>query len=329
MRSSILIFICCCLIGLRAEALVAFVNESDEFIILDLEKRQIIDRYTNESLVSYYIAACLRPYTHTFDMQDWRVLSPYTSGDYIKKATWGDTEYLVYSDKILAINGDMVQNWTSNIPPSPATEYNDILLLRDSIAVYTDSSCTIASLCPPIDTSISRSSGGVQHILALEPFFFMRVYTDKLSISSIYFPLLEYFVSHDFTESIVDIVPMDLMYLLTDRHLYVINPIYRKITKLLSSKSGIYFLKIVEYDKSLYILTSDHQVLKFDLNTLKVSAITYFESLPQSMGVDEGYVYIASGSEIYCLKPHNLEVNHVVKLKKDVIRTPVMKVYSY
>ncbi len=308
--------------------LVAFVNQNQELVILDLEKRRILERIQNPELVRFYTSASKRSYASTFDMETWRQANPYSMGDYIRRVRWGEKDIFLYKNKIQVVEKNVLQDWTNNLAKQADDSYNDILVHNDSIVIFTDSATIHALTCLAMDT-VARAKGGVQQIIPYEPYFILRKYWDMLSISSIYYPLLEYFLAHDFEEGIVDYTSNELLYILTDHNLYSINPILRKMKLVLESKKNISFGKVMSLDKKLFVLTSDQSVVCYDIPNQEVSAITYIEVPPQTIGTDAGYIFIGNESEIYCLHPRNLEVSHLIQLHEDIPQTAILRIENY
>ncbi len=328
MKSSLLLTLLILALAPSCLGLVAFVNQKDELVILDLDKRRVVERFANKSLVQFFESAAARPYTHHFDMQEWRELSSRVAGDFIKKQTWGDKTYLLYPDKLLVIKDTLVQDWSQNLSLDQDDKFSDMYLYNDSIVVYTSKSRLQAPLCTTPDTLIAKK-GGVQSLLPYEPLFFLRKYDDKLSISSVYYPMTEYFLAHDMEDQIVDYTVSELMYMLTPYAVYSINPILRKMEVILERKPYMSFGRLLTHGHRLYVLSSDQSLICFDLSSMLVTALTYIEMPPQSLGVDGEYVFIASGSEIYCLKPENLEVHHLIRLNEDKPQTAILKILNY
>ncbi len=320
MRYSLLVVLLCWL--QHAHALVGFVNQNSQLVILDIKKRRIVKRFDNKSIVAYFKTKSRERGVKYFDMKDWREMTSIAKPDYIRSQKWGDKYYILYSDRlVIADDGDTL-TWNPILSKALDLQYSDFLVHNDSLMIFADKATVHASLCSEEDTA-QLTSGGVEYVIPYEPYFFLRKYKDKLSISSIFHPLQEFFVTHEL-EEVIDFIQSDLLYIATPYTLYSINPVYRKLHIVLETRPYLRFAQVIAWEDKLYLLISDNSIVCYDIGAEEVTAITYVEGTPSSIGVDQNLIYAAVGSEIYCFQPHNLEVSHILSLNADSIKTPVL-----
>ncbi len=318
-----------CLFSIEVGAVVAFLNEKGEVVFLDLEKREILSRSNNPSLVKTFENIMVRGYYDHFDMDLWRRSSNKVKPDFIKSVTWGEQDYYLFENGITACDGERIFDWREFLHTPTNAKYTDLFVHNDTMFVCMDSATLIHSIC---DTNQFRDAeaDGIISLYYIEPFFMLKYYTKGLlSISSVYHPQVDYFLRRNFHEKILGHSHIRDMYLLTPRRLYKINPILRKNQVVLRPKDGYYFRSMFSHGTFLYILMDENSIIAFDTHTQEVESISSQSAKVRSMGIDDNYVYMNIGSEVYCLSLETLEVHHVIKLLEDMPRGTMLTVEGF